>query len=332
MSQKYERAPLTPFAEQEYDRQIAFRRRGAATTTAETTEETSRGHRMLLERGTEEDNLFPSLRGPRGAVEFFRERRIAWWSLTKTKDRPSGHLASSQVSCVNFSMPPAVEHPTALVALLQEIDQDVIDVVPIEHEGRRSLVEFEWVGVSGPLEPGDFVRGELCTSIDALILGRTAHGGIRAYFLEWKYTERCGERLGPGKNSTRLARYERLYRSSDLFRLPMESLLYEPAYQIVRSLLLGFRTVKHRELGVTEARTVVICPDANESYRLLPPEHALAAGKVVSVRDLVCERALLAVSQFRLVSQGQLFDRILASGASTPEGWVDYHRGRYAWR
>jgi hypothetical protein len=287
---------------------------------------------VVLRRGGEEENFFPSIRGPGGAADFFRDRGIVWWSTTENNDGPSGHMASSQIACVNFLLPLAAGRPDAIVALLRAIDHDVVDIVPIEHEGRRSLVELEWVGVTGPLEPGAFQRGTSCTSVDALLLGRTAAGGIRGYFLEWKYTESCGELLGAGRNSTRLARYAQLYGSSGLFRVPLESLLFEPVYQLVRSLLLGYRTVKEHELGITEARTVVVCPDANESYRLLPAEHALAGGTAILVGDFMRECALAVPDRLRFVSQRQLLDSILASGASTPEGWAEYHRGRYGWR
>lgn len=325
--------PLTPFAREEYTRQIAFRSGSPPPTTgSEATRTAYLKRHVLLPPGREEENFFPSIRGPGGAVEFFRERKIAWWSPNDDKARPPGHLASSQIAVLNFLLPLALGHADALTALLQELDEDVVEIVPIEHEGRRTLVEFEWVGVPGPLERGAFVRGEKCTSVDALLLGRTVKGAIRGYFIEWKYTERCGESLAPGQNSTRQRCYSGLYRASSLFRPPLVSLFHDPVYQLVRSLLLGFRTVRNRELGVTEARTIVVCPDANESYRVLPAEHALGAGQPVSVGDLMRERVLAVPGRFCVVSQRRLLDRIFASGASTPEGWADYHRIRYAWR
>jgi hypothetical protein len=324
--------PLTSFAREEYARQVGFRSGGTPSTLANSTSDATLRRQVVLARGREEENLFPSIRGPGGAAEFFRERGIVWWSTTDDKDRPSGHMASSQISCANFLLPLAAVGRGSLVALLQAIDDDIVDLVPIEHERRRSLVELEWVGVSGPLELGAFVRGASCTSVDALLLGRTAAGNIRGYFLEWKYTESCGERLGPGRDSTRVARYADLYQSSGLFQVPLESVLYEPAYQLVRSLLLGYRTVREHELGVTEARTIVVCPDANDAYRLLPADHALAGGRATTVGDFMSDRVLAARDRFRVVSQRQLLDSIVASGASTPAGWTDYHRDRYAWR
>ena len=162
--------PLTTFAREEYARQIGWRSGEAPLVRADSTSDAVLRRLVLLARGREEENLFPSIRGPGGAGDFFRERGIVWWSTTKNNDRPSGHLASSQISCVNFLLPLAAGPPDALVALLQAIDHDVVDILPIEHEGRRSLVELEWVGVTGPLEPGAFVRGAGCTSVDALLL------------------------------------------------------------------------------------------------------------------------------------------------------------------
>ena len=74
--------------------------------------------------------------------------------------------------------------------------------------------------------------------------------------------------------------------------------------------------MKNRELGVTDARTVVVCPDANESYRVLPAEHALAEEKAISVSDFMRERALAAPDRFRVVSQRQLFYRFLEDNMS----------------
>jgi hypothetical protein len=312
---------LTAFARTEYDRQIAFRDGSPARA----------GGRPYLARRREGENFFPSIRGAGGAIQFFRDRRIAWWSTTEEYDRPTLQMASSQIACVNFLLPLAAGHGDALRALLQTIDGDVVDVLPIDHEGRRSLVEFEWVGEDRPLEPGPFQRGRFCTSVDALILGRTATG-IRAYLLEWKYTESCGETLETGRDSTRLRWYGSRYRASGLFRPPLDELLVDPAYQLVRSLLLGARMVKRRQLGVTEARTVVVCPEANDAYRVLPPSHRLAGDRALPVVDLMRDRVLVSPDRFGIVSQRRLLDRIVASGASTPAGWVDYHARRYAWR
>jgi hypothetical protein len=288
---------------------------------------------FLLTPGHEDENLFPALRGPGGAIEFFEERGISWWRTSKLEnaklvDRPSRHMLSSQVSCVNFLMPLA-QSPAALLALLRAVDDDVAEVVPINHHGRTALVELEWVGVDGPLEPGDFVRGSKCTSVDAFLIARTPRG-LRAYLIEWKYTESCGDALGPGEDRTRLLRYRDLYDRSGLFAVPLDGVLWEPAYQLIRSLLLGCRTIERSELGVVEARTIVVCPEANAAYRSFPPDHPLACPGVDSVGTLMTH-LLRDPSRFGIASQGLLMRTVLSSGAPLPQGWAEYHAARYDW-
>lgn len=56
----------------------------------------------LLAPGHEEENLFPALGGPGGAIDFFHERGISWWRTSAyeddtIRDRPTRHMVSSQV-------------------------------------------------------------------------------------------------------------------------------------------------------------------------------------------------------------------------------------------
>jgi hypothetical protein len=97
----------------------------------------------------------------------------------------------------------------------------------------------------------------------------------------------------------------------------------DPAYQVFRSLLLGCRTVERGELDVVEARTIVVCPDANDAYRTLPHDHALASLGVDSVETLM-NHLLRDPSRFGIVSY-------LSSGVPLPLGWAEYHTARYDW-
>lgn len=59
----------------------------------------------------------------------------------------------------------------ALEAALRAIDDDVKSVIAIEHEGNKSRVEFEWIGLCGPLEEGAaHTRGANTTSVDAFMV------------------------------------------------------------------------------------------------------------------------------------------------------------------
>lgn len=303
----------------------------------------------LLAHGHELENLFPGIRGADSALAFFAERGIQWWTNARSGDRepdatyvgPTRNLASSQVSCVNFLLPLA-SVPGALLALLQSIDADVIDVEMIlDSKGHTAPVEFEWVGWREPLEGGRITRGANQTSIDALLVARTT-AGRRAYLIEWKYCEEYlhPEDKGEGRSGdTRKSRYRHLYgapTSSFNGALPFEDLLYEPFYQLMRMLLLGDRMLTE---GVTEAlrvedvRVVVVCPTANDDYRRVVPATPLGrrSPEGTTVRDamrvgLRDPRGLDVVAQDELVAR-------LRSGPLSDElkPWLDYHALRYGW-
>ena len=96
-------------------------------------------------------------------------------------------MASSQVACVNFLLPLG-RIPGAWLSVLRNIDEDVVDVVDIRHEGRTSSVEFEWFGL-GHSPGGGRSRGSQTTSIDAFLVAETRVGRRRAYLLDWKNVE-----------------------------------------------------------------------------------------------------------------------------------------------
>ena len=142
----------------------------------------------LLAIGCEVENLFPGVRGEGGAIHFFRQRGIKWWKSSRSgddskSDGPTRNMASSQVACVNFLLPLAAI-PEALLSVLRSIDEDVVGVVNISHDGHASDVEFEWIGLGHSLEGGK-TRGSQNTSIDAFLVAETRAGRRRAYLLEW---------------------------------------------------------------------------------------------------------------------------------------------------
>jgi hypothetical protein len=234
-------------------------------------------NRHLLALGYEQENLYPPLRGPAGAMRFFADRKIKWWRSSRSGDSkgtdgPTRNLASSQIACVNFLLPLA-DVPGALTACLQMLDRDVETAVPIKHNGLSSPVEFEWVGLDSTLEEGAYTRGANATSADAFMLAECADGSLRAYLLEWKHVEayevdRC---KGEGRaGETRRKRYQDLYCATDssfVGEVPLGELLYEPIYQIVRLRLLADRMVRRGEFGVSQAKVVVVCPEDNREYR-----------------------------------------------------------------
>ena len=220
----------------------------------------------LLAIGYEAENLFPGIRSKDGAIDFFSQRHIGWWKSARSGDNsdsrvPTRNMASSQVACVNFLLPLAGIQG-GLLSALSAIDDDVVEVVDICHEGHTSPVEFEWIGLSSSLEGGT-TRGSQNTSIDAFLVAETRTGGRRAYLLEWKYVEQYlrprTEYKGSGASGeTRRLRYTKLYHGSYSSFSPdtapdLDDFLYEPFYlTTVDYIYHAERATSSRELG--EAR------------------------------------------------------------------------------
>ena len=234
----------------------------------------------LLALGSEEENLYPGIRGAGGAVEYFEGRRVPWWRSARSgddrrKDGPTRNMASSQVACVNFLLPLA-GIPGALTAALRAVDDDVLRAVAIHHEGNASPVEFEWVGLGGALE-GAGARGANATSIDAFLVAET-QTGRRAYLLEWKYVEQYlvtrPDFKGGGKSGdTRRKRgTASVTTPSSLHSTwkPPRSWTSSYTTPSTRSCVKGsWRTgwYGRRELDVDESKVVVVAPERNLAYR-----------------------------------------------------------------
>lgn len=329
------------FKDREADRQGDFRDQSPTISRVGRTPADAAGkrHRHLLALRHEAENLIPFARGPGGVEDFFHARGIKWWKAeTGGESRnpgPTRNLLSSQVLCVNFLFP-LVENPEALTALLQAIDDDVVGVEPIVYEGLTttpSAVEFEWVGERRPLEEDKrATRGALVTSVDALLAARLKNGGLRAYLMEWKYTESYPPKRDEGKDATRRTRYYGRYRSpTSPFRegVPFIDWLYDPFYQIMRLLLLGQRMVDERELHVTEAVVVVVCPAANVEYRERITSPGLSQfGATV---DGVVRGLLKNPKAFRMTTPAILMKSVGDRHDTDLEDWVAYHRQRYGW-
>lgn len=303
----------------------------------------------LLAHGYELENLYPGIRGADGALRFFAERGIQWWSSSRSGDRlqppapagPTRNLASSQVSCVNFLLPLAAV-PGGLAALLREVDKDVVDVEQVvDRDGHASPVEFEWVGWRSPLEGGQMTRGANQTSVDALLVARTATGR-RAYLVEWKYCEEYlhPEDKGEGQpGETRRRRYQELYcapTSSFNGSIPFDELLFDPFYQLMRMLLLGDRILAE---GVTEAlrvddiRVLVVCPTENDDYRCVVPSTPLGRRWPSGAMVLdVMRSGLKEPRRLEFAAQDTLVGRLRSGSLSgTLRQWLDYHAARYCW-
>ena len=302
----------------------------------------------LLALGYEVESLFPGIRGEGGAIGFFRERGINWWKDSGiddvSSDGPTRNMTSSQVACVNFLMPLA-SIPGALSSVLRTLDDDVVDIVDIPHEGRAALIEFEWIGLGRSLEGGTS-RGAHNTSIDAFLVAQTRAGRRRAYLLEWKYLERYlsgdPEFKGEGtRGDRRRRRYaERYYAPFASFNPAaapnLDDFLYEPFYQIMRQGLLADRMVRERELGIDEAKVVVVVPEENWAYRAVSdgktttsPLLAQRFPQLETVEAVMRAALKDPDAQFDMVAPRSMLDAVSQRLRSETAEWAGYWRDRY---
>ncbi len=340
-----ETSGMPGFGQEGRRRQASFRDASATISDAarRPADDVGKRNGHLLALGYEHENLYPPLRGPAGALRFFADRKIKWWRSSRSGDSkgtdgPTRNLASSQIACVN-SLLPLAGVPGALLACLQAMDSDVEAVIPIEHNGLTSPVEFEWVGLDSTLEESTYTRGANATSADAFMLATCADRSRRAYLLEWKYVEsyEVGGYKGEGRSGeTRRKRYQDLYSAADSSfagHVPLDDVLYEPIYQIVRLRLLADRMVRRGEFGVSDAKVVVVCPEGNREYRdrITSPELAERLPEGAGLESAV--KSLLKDARgFVMTSPERLGAAILGSVRDTAVAeWYAYHRERYGW-
>ena len=313
------------------------------------TDDKGQRHPHLLALGCEVENLFPGIRGEGGAIDYFCQRRIKWWTSPASgdygnADKPTRNMASSQVACVNFLLPLA-GIPGALLSVLRILDDDVVDVVNISHDGHISAVEFEWIGQGLSLEGGR-TRGSQNTSIDALLVAKTREGKRRAYLLEWKYVERYlsakPEFKGEGTaGDTRRRRYAERYHASFSSFNPasapdLDDFLYEPFYQIMRQRILADRMVQEHELGIDEAKVVVVVPEQNWAYRAVSdgrtttsPLLAQRFPRLETVKAVMHAALKNSDAQFDMVAPSSLLDAVSQRLPDKTAEWAGYWWERY---
>jgi hypothetical protein len=115
-------------------------------------------------------NLWEGIRDD--AIEYFARNRIAWWG--GEGDEPTGHLLSSQVSCLNH-LYAIRQRPDLANAVLRAIDAEVLEAEVVDD----GYVEFEVIAEHSYLGESPFSRGKYCTSIDAFMIGRIFGGATR---------------------------------------------------------------------------------------------------------------------------------------------------------
>lgn len=216
-----------------------------------------------------EFNLFDQIR--QDTIDYFHKNKIVWWD---GKPLPTGHLLSSQISCLNHLFFLRNDKEAAL-KILQNLNADFVDVCADFEDG---YIGFEVVSNGsylGETSSGKAqTRGANCTSVDAVMTGILKSGKKIQVLIEWKYTEAYGKTcLADGSSGvTRKSRYNHLITDPNSpidCKVALDNLYYDPFYQIMRQTLLAWQMVKHKkdELNTDDWLHFDVIPENNLHLR-----------------------------------------------------------------
>jgi len=189
-----------------------------------------------------EKNLFKPIREK--AISYFANNNIAWWGGKK----PTGHVLSSQIACVNHLFLIRNDKQEVL-SLLSSFSNSFVDVLPINTDKYSpAYIQFESVSDHDNLNEKSSTRGINCTSIDSLIYAVHEDGSKWLIPIEWKYTEfynnqnkateGCKDNPDKCKGAVRKKRYSVLInRSKQLKSKDHTCYYFEPFYQLMRQTL-----------------------------------------------------------------------------------------------
>lgn len=220
-----------------------------------------------------EKNLWTKIR--KKAIKYFADNKIVWWPGST---EPSGHLLSSQVSCVNHLFFLRNDKEAAL-KVLQNLDPDFVGACPDFENG---YIGFEVVSKHSYLgevaEGKEQTRGANCTSVDAMMTGKLKNGKKIMILIEWKYTELYpkSDKSEGLSGTTRKNRYDALIddKDSPIKRtVSIDNLYYEPFYQIMRQTLLAWQMTKNKanELNADDWLHFDVIPENNLNLRYQVP-------------------------------------------------------------
>lgn len=211
---------------------------------------------FVLSKGI--NNLFEPIRDK--VLKYFKANGISWWGGYK----PSGHMLSSQMACLNHLFF-IREDDNAVLELINNIRPGLhfTKVLPLTLDKDQKYIAFEAVSKYDHMNEDGPTRGANCTSIDALIAAVSDNGERWLIPIEWKYTESYpptdkSQEDNPDKpkgnklrGEKRLKNYSGLINSSK-YLLPYDDYVekpyfYEPFYQLMRQTLWAEQMIEHKD-------------------------------------------------------------------------------------
>lgn len=322
------------FLRVEKTRQASFRKESPYFSDAARADGIYKGkvYSFCLPREHAEENLFSGIR--ESVQSYFASQRIKWHDGQNGK--PSNHLCSSQVCCMNFLFP-FVDQPRALAVVLRPVFRDIQKMLPIEN---GQYVACEWIGMENYLcekiRPGATrTRGANFTSADAAVMFERTDDKRQIVLIEWKYTESCtGASLEQAESGTdRTAIYRKTFEREDCpidkSLLPtFECLFYEPFYQFMRQQFLAHEIERAHELEADEVSVLHVAPARNCEFQKVTSPDLRALGDTATG---IWKKLVTPPDRFISVSTEQLFGSLSVSQLPEMQAWLDYIFSRYPW-
>ncbi len=290
-------------------------------------------YKFCLPIDSADENLYSEIR--HDAIKYFQRQDIKWHQGLNHK--PNNHLCSSQVFCVNFLFPFAL-NPNALVELLRPIYPEILSVTPMEVEFPNQYVCFEWIGFHNYLlerirRGNKRTRGANFTSADAAVVFQRTDGLRQIVMIEWKYTESYGATpLAISKNGTdRTLIYAHLYDSEDcpIKRIgEFGDLFYEPFYQLMRQQMLAKQMEKYHEFGADIVSVLHISPKHNTDFKRVTSDKLRYLGDSPVE---IWKKLVKSPGVFTDISTEKLFMGFPISGFPELKSWHEYMSKRYSW-
>lgn len=307
---------------------------------------TEKGFTYILDDNERDRNLYnwQDKDSVQKVKDYFDEHHIKWWTCyfdTLKGQGPDGnkitrHLVSSQIACINHLF--FIKHDKdAVLSVINGIKgmpvrfKEVLNV-PCD-KGKDNYIAFEVIASRDYLHEKCLKRGQLCTSVDALVYAVDENGECWLIPIEWKYTETYdiddksteadpNKEVGnEAKGETRLSRYcnidgdNLIGNSKQLKSLPTyKHTIYfqEPFYQLMRQTLWAECICKNKDEKVLPAEHFVhihVCPQDN--VELLNKHYAGVTDKLTmekAWRDMLTNQSL-----YHLVDPKDLMEPIAES-------------------
>ena len=238
-------------------------------------------HDFVLKREDCLYNMFGDIQ--EDALQYFDKYKITWWGENKKIQKPTGHLVSSQIHCLNhlFALR---KDDMAIKLILSNVTGLAIKKIlpsPIDEDG---FLTFEFVYKNKTLlgEKNE-TRGAKCTSIDAFVYALLEDERKILIPIEWKYTETYS---GVEAHEESLKRYPiRLEHISTASNLKGWNNLYkaDPYYELMRQTLLVEQIINQSDNAVLEADDyvhIVIIPEKHSELR-----NAITSNYIPTLKD-----------------------------------------------